>query len=128
MILDLLATRTRCLDVLVAVPRDFRLAAFAAFDLVAQAGEPRRELRPVHCRRILLRLVQFPRLQRADLCLDRVRQIEDNDVRMQLRRSVSVDWPRAVVLELGSNPHPGRLSRTIAAETRLDVALQLVER
>ena len=106
MILDLLATWTRCLDVLVAVHRDFRLTTFAVFDLVAQGGEPHGELRPVHRRRILLRLVQLPRLQRADLCLDRVRQIEDHDVRVQLGRGVSVDWRRAVVLELRSHHVP----------------------
>ena len=57
---DLLAARTRCLQILFAVTFDFRLAALAALDLVAKFSQPMGQFRAIHCRRILLCLVQFP--------------------------------------------------------------------
>ncbi len=57
---DLLAARTRCLQILFAEAFDFRLVALAALDFVAKSFQPMGQFRAIHCRRILLRLVQFP--------------------------------------------------------------------
>ncbi len=57
MFLDLLAARTRRLQILFAVAFDFRLAALTALDLIAKFFQPMGQFRAIHSRRILLRLV-----------------------------------------------------------------------
>ena len=128
LLLDLLAARTRGLQILRRVAANLRLAAVAALDLVAQGGEARRQLRAVHRRRVGLRLVEFARLERAGAPVVAFGHIEDHDVRVQLGRGVAVDGPRAVVFEGGGDPLPRRLGGMIAADARLDVRFHLVER
>ena len=71
---DLLPPRTRCFQVLARVAFDLRLPVLAALDLVTHLLQPRRQLRTIHRRRVLLRLVQLLRLQRPRVavgCLGR---------------------------------------------------------
>src|SRR5437763_15416972 len=49
-------------------------------------------------------------------------------MRVELRRCVAVDGPRAVVFEQGRNRISGGLRAPIAAEPRLHVRLRLLER
>ena len=91
---DLLPSRTRCIQILARIAFDLRLAMRAALDFVAHPLQPRRQLRAVNSRRVLLRLVKFLSLQRARFALRRLRHIEDHRVRVQLRRGVAIDRAR----------------------------------
>ena len=127
LVLNLLPARTRGVHVVLRVAADLRLAAGAAIDLVAQRLEPDGQLRPVHRRHIRLALVEFARLQRTDVAVLRARDVEDDDVGVELGRRVTVDGSGAVVLELRRDPLARRLGRMIA-EARLHVSLEFVER
>ena len=113
LVLNLLAARTRRVQVVLRVAADLRLAARAALDLVAQRLEPRGQLRPVHRRRVCLALVELARLQRADVAVLRAREVEDDDVGVELGRGVAVDRSGAVVLELRRDPLARGLGRMI---------------
>src|SRR6266700_3901060 len=127
MFLYLLTARTRCFQILLAVPFDFRLAALTALDFVTKFLQPMGQLRAINRRRILLRFVEFPWLQGmgfAVLCLG---EIEKDDVRVQLWCSITIDRPCAVMLELRCYPFAGGLCRKIAPYAGLDISLQLVK-
>ncbi len=121
-LLDLLPPWTRRLQILPRVTLDLRLSMLAALDLVTELLQPRRKLRTINRRRILLRLVKLLRLQRPRLAVRRLGHIEDHRVRVQLRRGVAVHGPAAVVLELGHGPlrpssAPGRCRPCAPART-----------
>src|SRR5581483_6252832 len=122
-VFDLLATRARGVEVLARVADDLGLPTLAALDVVAQRRQASGELRPIDGRGVLLRLVQFSGLQRADVALPRLGQIEDHRVRVELRRRITTDGPSTVVFERGDDRLPRRFGRCVAAETRLDVSL-----
>ena len=63
--LDLLASRTGRLQVGRRVALNLRLAVVATLDRIAQVLQTDRQLRAIDRRRVLLRLVQLARLQRA---------------------------------------------------------------
>ena len=126
-VLDLLPTRTRRVEIRLCVAADFRLTTRSALDLVAQRPEAHGELRSIHGGRKLLAAVQLPRLHRPCRSGLGLREIEDDRIRMELGSRVTVDGPRAVVLEGGGNPLSGRLGWTVATHTGLDVALGLAE-
>ncbi len=81
------------------VALDLRLAVLAALDLVAQSLQPGGELRPVDRRRKCLRLEKSALLQRVGVAVLALGHVEDDDVRVKLRRGVAVDRPGGVVLE-----------------------------
>src|ERR1700676_1182889 len=127
MFFDLSTPRTRCLQIIVAVALDFRLVVITTFDLVSKFFESHCQLGPVHRRRVLLRSVKLLWLQGASLAGLGLRDIEKDDVRMQLRRGVTVHRPRAVVLEFAGDPLAGSLGWQIAAEPCLHVFLQFAQ-
>jgi hypothetical protein len=87
-VFDLLTAWAGCLEVLARVAANLGLAAATALDLVTKRGQSRRQLGSVHRRRVLLRPIQLPRLQRAHRAVSRFRQIEDDGMRMEL-----LAWP-----------------------------------
>src|SRR5204863_100199 len=82
----------------------------------------------VHRGRVLLRAVQLAWLKRANGPIGGFGQVEDDGVRVELRRGVAVHRPRAVVFEERRHEIASRLRSPIATEPRLHVPLQLVER
>src|SRR5215472_14860574 len=96
-LLDLLSPRTRCLQILPRVALDLRLSMVATLDLIPERPQPRGQFRAVHRSRVLLRLVEFLRLHRPRMTVCRFGHIEDNRVRMQLRRGIAIDGSAAVV-------------------------------
>jgi hypothetical protein len=66
-------------------------------------------------------------LQGASLAVLGLRDIEKDDARMQLRRGITIQRPRAVVLELGGDPLARSLGRKIAAEACLHISLQFAQ-
>ena len=53
--------------------------------------------------------------------------VEDHRARVQLRGRVPIDWPAAVMLELGNRPRACGLGRNFPAGPRLGVLLHLVQ-
>src|SRR5690242_261773 len=104
MLFDLSTPRTRRLQIIVAVTLDFRLVVLTTFDLVPKFFESYCQLRTVHSRRVLLRSVKLLWLQGASLAVLGLRDIEKDDVRVQLRSGITIHGPRAVVLEFGGDP------------------------
>src|SRR6266404_1628805 len=127
MFFDLSTPRTRCLQIIVAVALDFRLVVITTFDLVSKFFESHCQLGTVHRRRVLLRSVKLLWLQGASLAVLGLRDIEKDDVRMQLRRVITIHRPRAVVLEFGGGPLARSLGRKIAAEPCLHISLQFAQ-
>src|ERR1039457_3135839 len=76
MFLDLLTARTRRLHVLPRVALDFRLAARPLLHFVTQPLQAQAQLRTIDGRRVLLRTVQLPRLQRPRVSVVALRHIE----------------------------------------------------
>src|SRR6266478_5586069 len=56
-----------------------------------------------------------------------LRKIEENNMRMQLRCSITVDRPGAIVLEFCGHPFAGCFCGKIPADARLDITLQFIE-
>src|ERR1700732_742628 len=107
--LNLLTTGTGGVEVGLGVPSDFGLTAFPSINLVAQRRQPGRELGAVDGSGVLLRLVELPRLHGPDVAVGRFREVEEDDVGVQLRGGVAIDRPRAVMVEPRRRPAPGRL-------------------
>ncbi len=126
--LNLLTTRAGGVEVLARVAADLGLAAATAFDFVAECGHSRRQLRPVHRRRVLLCAIELAWLQRTDGAVRRLCQIEDDCVGVKLRGRVAVDWPRAVVFKERGDRIACCFRTSIAAEPRLHVRLKLLQR
>ena len=126
--LDLLTTGTRRLEVRGGVPPNLGLTARAALDLVPEGREAHRQFGAVHGREVLLRLVEFVRLERPGLTRVPFRDVEDDDVRVELRRGVPVHRARAVMLEGRRHPAAGRLGGLVAADARLHIPLTFFER
>jgi hypothetical protein len=66
-------------------------------------------------------------LEGASLASFSLRDIEDNSVRMKLRRSVAVHWPGGIVFKFGGHKFARSLGRMAAADPRLCVAFQFVQ-
>ena len=96
-------------------------------DLVAKFAQPKGQLRLIDGSGELLRLEETALLKRTCRSVRTLGDIEDDGVRVKLRRSVAIDGPRCVVLEFCDDELPGGLGRPIATEPRLRVPLQLAE-
>jgi hypothetical protein len=114
---DLLPPRARGLEIRRRVAANLRLAARAALDLVPESDESVREFGAVDCGRERLTPKQLPRLQRSDPTVRRLGQIEDADVRVELRGGIAICRSRAVMLECRGDPGAGRFRRQRAAES-----------
>ena len=100
----------------------------AALDLVAHPLQLHRKLRTIDRRRVLLRFIEFLRLQRPRVAIGGFGHIEDDHMRMKLRRGIPVNRSAAVMLELGDGPRARRLRRDVAADPRLHILFHLIER
>ena len=127
MVLDLLPALARGLEVLRRVPADLGLPALASLDVVAELLQTQGQFRSVDRRGVLLGLIEFPGLERARVALGRLRDVEDHHMRVQLRRGIAIHRPRAVMLEAGRDPLAGGFGRMVAADSGLDVVLQLLK-
>src|SRR5271156_2818588 len=128
MFFDLFAPRARSVQILAAVTLDFRLTALAVFDLIAKLFEMVCQLRAVHGSGVLLRAIEFLRLQRACLALFSLCQIEEDDVSVKLRGGITVYRPGAIVLEFCGDPISGCLRWETPSKPGLDISLHLVQR
>src|ERR1035437_1776314 len=103
MILDLFSSRTGCIQIFLRVALDLRLTVFAAVDLVAESLQANRKVRTINAGRILLRLEKASLLKRPRLAILARGQIENDGMRMKLRRSIPVHRAGSIVLEGGAN-------------------------
>jgi len=124
---DLLAAWTGSVQIFLRIASDFRCAAFAGLDLVAKITELICEMRLVDGRRVALRLEEAALLKRPHLTILPLRHIENDDMCMELRRSVAIDRTGCVVLEFCCDKLACHFGRVVAAEARLRVPLQLIE-
>src|SRR5271156_6454930 len=128
MLFDLLPARARSIEILAAVTRDFRLTALSVFDLVAPLLQMVCDFRAIYGSGVLLRAIEFLRLQRAYFAVFSLCQIKEDYVSVELRGCITVYGPRAVVLEFCRDPISGRLRWEISSKPGLDVSLHLVQR
>jgi hypothetical protein len=126
-ILNLLAAGTGGFEIGGQIAADLRLAAGPTLDVVTQRREARGQFRAIHGGPVLLRLVEFLRLECARLAGAPLGHVEEHDVRVQLGRGVPVDGSGAVVLKAGSSPLPRRLRGMIPADPRLNVPFRFVQ-
>jgi len=126
-ILHLLPSRTRSLQILPRIALDLRLAVLAALQLVAKLFEARGQLRAIDRRAVVLRSVQLMRLHGAGLAILALGHIEDHRMRVELRRGIAIDGPRRVVLEGRGGELPRRLRSMDVANPRLRVVLDLAQ-
>src|SRR5258708_409687 len=99
MFFNLSASWARRFQILATVSLNFRLATRAALYFVSQRRETCGKFRPVDRCRVLLRFVEFPWLQRSRVSIRGLRNVEENDMRVKLRRCVAVHRTRAVVFK-----------------------------
>src|SRR6266568_9503672 len=125
---DLLAARTRCVEVLLGVALNLGRSASASGDLVAKLSKPVGQLRLVHGGRELLGGKQTLWLQCAILAAFPFSHVEDDGVRVELWRDVAIHGPGGVVFELRGNELRCRLRCVIASDPRLCVMLKLLQR
>ena len=124
---DLFPARARCVKILLAVALDLRLAMFAAFNLITQPMQPQGEFGTVDGCHILLRLEKAALLKRARLAVLTLGHVEDDCVRVKLRRGIAINWAGSIVLEGRGNELAGRLRRMDVADAGLGVPLQFSE-
>src|SRR5882724_1559545 len=127
MIFNLSASWTRRLQILGTVSLNFRLAALAPFYFVPHLPETCCKFRPINGCRVLLRFVEFSWLQRSRVSISGLRDVEENDMRVKLRRCVAIHRTRAVVFKLSCNPFAGSLGGKITSQPCLDKALHLAQ-
>src|SRR6266404_7981864 len=127
MFFNLSASWTRRLQVLGTVSLNFRLATLAAFYFIPQLPETCCKFRPINGCRVLLRFVELPRLQRSRVSISRLRDVEENDMRVKLRRCVAIHRTRAVVFKLSCNPFACSFGGKITPQPCLNKALDLAQ-
>src|SRR5450631_1822414 len=86
-----------------------------------------RKFRSVHSRGIALGHEHLVRLKRTRLAILPLGNVEDNGMRVQLRRSIAVHWPRGVMLEGRRDEFAGCLRRMHIADARLCIVLKFLE-
>src|ERR1700722_1165317 len=127
MLFNLSPSWARRFQVLGAVSLDFWLPTLASFYFVAQFLQTYCKFRPIDGRPILLRFVQFPRLQRSRVTIRSLRDVEEHDMRMKLRRCIAIHRAGAVVLKLGRNPFASSLGGKITPQPCLDETLHFAQ-
>ncbi len=127
MFLNLMTPRTGRGEVFLGIASNFWLTAASTVDFVAQLLQARGQFGAVDGGPQRLRSVNLARLQRADVAVVGLGEIEEDDVRVELRGGVLVDRAGAVVLEGGRHPPARRFGRMIAAQSRLHVLLDFLE-
>ena len=125
---DLLRSGAGGIKIGLRVPLDLRSAAAPGLDFVAQTAQLIGQSRLVNRGRKALRIEQALRLDGAGLPWAPFGHIEDDGVGVKLGSGIAFDGPRGVMLELGGDEFAGGFGGVIAADPRLCVALQLVER
>ena len=106
---NLLAARTRCVEILLRVALDLRRAAAASGDFVAERAKPVGQLGLIDGGGELLRREETLRLNGARLAVVALGHIEDDGVGVKLRRNVTIDRAGGVMLELRRNELACRL-------------------
>ncbi len=101
---------------------------FSRLDFISQIAEPVRQLGLVDGRRKLLGIEEATLLKGAGRAVRSLGDIEDDGMGVELRRGVAVYRARRVVLELCSDEFAGGLGGIVAADPRLGVPLQFVQR
>jgi len=129
---DLILALARSVKILLRIPLDLRCAASTGRNLVAKFVQPEGQLRLVDGSGELLRLEEALRLERPRLlsvldAIGALSDIEDDSVRVKLRRGVAIDGTRCVVLEFRDDELAGGLCGMVATDPRLRVPLQLAE-
>jgi hypothetical protein len=125
--LDLFSPWTGCIEILLRVALNLRLAMLAAFDFIAQPLQTHGKLGTVHTGRILLRLEKASLLKRPRLAVLTLGHIENDRMSMKLRRSVAIHRTGSVMLEGGGNEFARRFRRVDIADTRLRIPLQFAK-
>ena len=97
---NLLAARTRCVEILLRVALDLRRAAAASGDLVTELAKPVGQLGLIDGGGELLRREQALRLNGAGLAVVALGHVEDDRVGVQLRRNVTIHGAGGIMLEL----------------------------
>ena len=100
---NLLAARTRCIKVFLRVPLDLRRAASPGRDLVTELAESVDQFGLIDGGGELLGSEKALRLDGAWLAIVALSHIEDDGVRMELRRDVAIHRAGGIVLELGGD-------------------------
>src|SRR5580658_6024135 len=96
----LLATRTRCVKILLGVALDLRRAASTSGDFIAKLSQPVGQLRLIDGRGKLLRSEEALRLKGAVLAVLALGDVEDDRVGVELWSGVALHGPGGVMLEL----------------------------
>src|SRR5579883_36045 len=124
----LLAAGTGRVQILLRIAFDLRRAAAACCDFVSKLAESIHQFRLVDGRGELLRSKQALRLDGSGLAICPLGYIEEDGVRMELGRNIAIDRTRGVVLEFCNDEFAGSFWQMIAADARLRIALQFLER
>ncbi len=124
-ILHLLPSRTRRLQILPRVALDLRLAVLAALQLVAELLQARCQLRAIDRRTVMLRSIKLMRLHGAGLPVLALGDVKDNGMGVELRRRIAIDGTGRVVLEGRGGELACRLRGMHVADPRLRVVLDL---
>lgn len=103
------------------------LSMLTTLYLVAETLQPHGEFGAVHTCRIVLRLKETTLLQRARLAILPLCDVEDHSMGMKLRRCVSINWTRSVMLEGCCYKLSSRLRRMNIADAGLRVVLQFMQ-
>jgi hypothetical protein len=124
---DLDTTRARCLQILLRVALDLRLAMLAAFNLIAYALKSHCKLGAVHAGRILLRLKQAALLQCACLPIVTLGHVENDRVRVKLGRGIAIYGASGVMLEGRGDKLACCLWRMDVPDPRLCIPFQFMQ-
>jgi hypothetical protein len=125
---DLLAAETGGIKVLLRIAFDLRRAALAGLNLVTETAELVGEMGLIDSGREVLRLEKAALLKRPHLSILPLGHVEDDDVRVELRRGIAVHRASRVMLKLCGDKLPRLLGGAIPADTGLRVPLQLIQR
>ena len=108
-LVDLLPPRTRRFKIFLRISANLWSAAFPGLQLVAEIAKSVRQLGLIDGGSVLLAIKQRLRLKRVEFAIRAPGHVEDDDVGMQLRGRISVNWPRCLMLEFGRNQLAGGL-------------------
>src|SRR6185312_5437347 len=116
-----------CLKIVRCVAFYVRCSTLARFNFIAKLAQFIGQMGLVNSGSKLLALKQGVRLQRPHLAIVALSHIEDDDMRVELRRGVAVYGPRRVMLELSCCKLASCLGGIISADAGLRVPLPLLQ-